>query len=289
MPAFIKAPGPTRPSYRLVLIWHGTGYGNRDYVAERIRSMMEKPSDDPERLELPPDVLLVVSDSHVQRYPDLLDKVEAFLASDPAHPTFTPAALVGWSGGSYGLSKAVGLEDSGVWRDHRSSPLGFPRVLYADPSPGAPALQAPTDPRVHIWYQPDNWRGSNSALGPKLQRVAEKWGTQATLVPYIASEDRGPDKTPRSSHNRILDMTIRAAVPGPAVTARPVPPAPLPRPQARVEPQPDTATRLPPPVPPPLPSLLPVAPAPPLEAAVDWKILAGAGIGLVLLLALKGP
>ena len=137
---------------RLVLVYPGTGYGTRDYVAGRI-----------ENLELPKaPVLLAVADSYATPYTTALARAEEYATTEGL--TLSPSVLVAWSGGVKGAQSAVEAGHT------------FSRVELADPSPNREAWSG-RDTR--IVYNPDNWTGYLAPLGVQQAKDAELYGRKA--------------------------------------------------------------------------------------------------------------
>jgi hypothetical protein len=214
-PVFLKAEGEILPSYALVVVWPGVGYGTQAFVANRIRQQ-----------EIPEGVIVVVAESPRQTWASLRDQTGAWLDQFDRRPQTVPAVLIGWSAGSRGLAAA--LADKETRAAHH--------VLYADPSPeGDFVTRTPPDPRVRIWYNLANWGGDNARLRPHIEKIAQRWGDQATRT--------------RASHDEILDLAVQVGLsragplrprPGARVSSAQVPPPPPLRGRAQQEDAPST-------------------------------------------------
>jgi hypothetical protein len=157
----------------LVVLYPGTGYGHQRYVIDRLRGLLERRAGKP--------ILLVIPETATTAWEAVKGDIDAYAAAHNLR--LVPAALMGWSGGAWGVGKAL------------KAGAAFPRILLADPSPSESAL---LHPGVRMWYQPANWRGSLAHLGVKQARLAPSMGGRATLVD--------------ADHNKIFDMVAEKGI-----------------------------------------------------------------------------
>jgi hypothetical protein len=167
-------PLSRRTRLRSVVVYPGTGYGTQSFVEGRLTQNVF-----PLQGEVP--VLVVIAPSYTTPWSEVASDIAEYAASTGID--IEPGALIGWSGGARGVRDAI------------SSGHDFPTVLLADPSP----LKGSTDdPRVRMWYQPSNWRGSLAHLGPQQAELAAPMGGRAQVVDL--------------DHNEILDMVVETAI-----------------------------------------------------------------------------
>lgn len=156
-----------------VLVYPGVGYGTQAFVEDRLLSGVLSDLDAP--------VLVAIAPTATTPYSQVQREIESFAQS--AGIVLEPAVLVGWSGGAKGVSAA------------NKAGHPYPSIMLADPSPIEGAV---SDSRAEMWYQPQNWTGSQAFLGEAQRSMAQTMGNRATLV--------------EGSHNEILDLVITKAV-----------------------------------------------------------------------------
>jgi len=157
----------------LVVLYPGTGYGHQGYVNKRLAGLLARRAGKP--------ILLVIPETATTAWEAVKGDIDAYAATHNLR--LVPAALLGWSGGAWGVGNAL------------KAGAAFPRILLADPSPSESAL---LHPRVRMWYQPANWRGSLAHLGVKQARLAPSMGERAVLVD--------------ADHNEIFDMVAERGI-----------------------------------------------------------------------------
>ena len=158
-------------SLRLVVVYPGVGYGTQGFVRASVERALRKSNPGP--------LLVVIASRFDTPYSRLKNEIDRYAQANDL--TLDPDALIGWSGGSKGVGGALNAGAS------------FRRVLLADPSPaydGGYSLA-----RTRMWYQPKNWKGKYRHLGPMQEKVAQRMGRRATVMPL--------------GHDQILDYTLK--------------------------------------------------------------------------------
>ena len=177
--AFIRTSDARR--LRLVVVYPGVGYGTQDFVRGRLERVLKASKPGP--------ALIVIAPRFDSSYSRLKSEIDQYAQANGL--ALDPDALVGWSGGSKGVGKAL---NAGAF---------FRRVLLADPSPAYEAGYS--SPRTRMWYQPANWKGRYRHLGGQQQAVAQRMGNRAVLLSL--------------DHNQILDHTLKEAFRQPGLMA----------------------------------------------------------------------
>jgi len=169
---FIPLSGASR--LKVVVIYPGTGYGTQDYVSRRLEEKVF-----PAIGSVP--VLVVIAKRYSTDWTEVQSDIAQYAIDTGLD--LQPGAIVGWSGGARGVGTAISRGND------------FSEILLADPSPLEGAF---ADPKVRMWYQPANWKGSLAHLGPRQTGYAEGMGSRAELVDL--------------DHNEILDLVSTVAI-----------------------------------------------------------------------------
>jgi hypothetical protein len=169
MPHFLHLP-TAKSKLRLIVIYPGVGYGHADFVVGKVNALLRSDR-----------FLVVIPFSHDTSWSAVQQDIERFSVNNEVELDYD--TLIGWSGGSAGVASATAFGHP------------FSRVWLADPSP---RNDLTSDPRIEMWYQPNNWTGQYASLGPLQSQMAEYMGDRAHLSDM--------------SHDAILESVVSSAL-----------------------------------------------------------------------------
>jgi len=147
-------PCLTDAAVRLVVFYHGVGYGDQQFVLEKLKS-----------IGIADNVMFLIPKGEGKPYAAVEQSIKVLEESN--NLTIIDKYLGAWSGGSTGFRTAFYY--GAGWPDYPEYPFEFSETMLADPSP----FQW-TEGVTYMEYRPENWTGRLEELGQQQNSMAEQ-------------------------------------------------------------------------------------------------------------------